>query len=85
MKAMVQQRYGSSDWLELRDVAKPLVWGTDVQSLGFCHDIGASKRLESEKGHCGAARRDRPFDRFPAVSPAINVRTFKTSAMRFRL
>ena len=34
LKAMVQQRYGSSDWLELRDVADPLVWGADVPA-GF--------------------------------------------------
>ena len=30
MKAIVQRRYGSPDWLELRDVAKPVVGETDV-------------------------------------------------------
>jgi len=35
LKAMVQRRYGSSDWLELRDVAKPLVWGDRRPESGF--------------------------------------------------
>ncbi|MGZ6562868.1 MAG: alcohol dehydrogenase catalytic domain-containing protein [Solirubrobacteraceae bacterium] len=30
MKAIVQRRYGSPDWLELCDVAKPVVGETDV-------------------------------------------------------
>jgi NADPH:quinone reductase-like Zn-dependent oxidoreductase len=30
LKAIVQRRYGSPDWLELRDVAKPVVGETDV-------------------------------------------------------